>query len=130
MTKPDEDQLMLDTFFAAGRAAAPEPSDALMARIMADAAAVQAAAATPAPAETTRGRDRFGLLGAFMAALGGWPAMAGLASAAVAGIWIGAAQPDVAMYVGLSETESSLYGDSGYDLSDIGQSSFVLAGDF
>lgn len=38
-------------------------------------------------------RRRFGILGQMLAAIGGWPAMAGLATAGVAGLWIGIAPP-------------------------------------
>ena len=82
----DDDEL-LEGFFEAGRKAAPEPSSALMARIAADAADAQAGSAAP-----VRGRPRAGLAGLF-AALGGWPGFAGLATATLAGIWIGVAQP-------------------------------------
>jgi hypothetical protein len=34
-------------------------------------------------------------VGGWLAAIGGWPAAAGLATATVAGLWIGYAQPDL-----------------------------------
>lgn len=80
----------LKAYFDAGKAARPEPGDALMARIMADADRVQAAraeAAAPAAA------PRRGMLAGVLQALGGWPAMAGLATATVAGLWIGVSAP-------------------------------------
>lgn len=128
MTKPDEDQLALDAFFAAGRAAAPDPSEALLARILADAAEVQVSAT--AAADARRGRGPFGLWAGLLAALGGWPAVAGLASAAVAGFWIGAAQPDVASFVGLPVADATSTGNTGYDLSDLGLGGLALAGGF
>lgn len=81
----------LKAYFDAGKAARPEPGDALMARIMADADRVQAErAAAPAPVRQQRRRGRLAWLAA---ALGGWPAMAGLAAATVAGLWIGVSAP-------------------------------------
>lgn len=79
----------LDGLFAEARADSPAPSPALMARILADAAAVQP---RPAAAPPRRAVPRFGL-GAVLAALGGFGSLAGLASAAVAGLWIGLAPP-------------------------------------
>lgn len=75
----------LDDLFAGARKG-PQPSPALMARILADAVAEQPRpAARPAPVRFT--------FRALIAALGGMGAMAGLATAAVAGVWIGLAPP-------------------------------------
>ena len=84
------DDTWLEADFATARDAAPDPSDALMARVMADADAVQAemARARGMPAAPRRG------LAGVWRALGGWPAVAGLSTAAVTGIWIGVAPPD------------------------------------
>ena len=77
----------LETLFQAGRDAAPVPSEALMARIMADAEAeTLRRAPSPAPARRALGR--------ILDALGGWPAMAGLATATLAGVWLGFVAPD------------------------------------
>ncbi len=62
-----------------------EMSDALMARILADAAAEM-----PRPSADA---GRRGLWSALVSTLGGWPAVSGLAAATVAGIWLGAAPP-------------------------------------
>ncbi|MGQ0565527.1 MAG: dihydroorotate dehydrogenase [Gemmobacter sp.] len=75
----------LDDLFAAARADAARPSDGLMARVLADADALQPQRRAPA-------RPRF-RLSALIAALGGMGAMAGLATATVAGLWIGLAPP-------------------------------------
>ena len=75
----------LDAFFDAGRGG-PAPSGGLYARILAD-----AAAALPQPVTTPQPRP--GLWAVLVAALG-WPAMAGMATAAVAGLWLGFAAPD------------------------------------
>jgi len=87
-TERDEE---LGVFFDAAKAA-PEPvSDALMARVLNDALAVQAGAAVDHATATDNAADRGrpGLFAGLLAALGGWPAVAGLATAAVTGIWIG-----------------------------------------
>lgn len=96
----------LDLFLAAARDAAPEPSAALMARVLADAEALQPSprpqveAAPPGrPAHRVYRRQGWParlwqrLAGGLTAALGGAGAVAGLATAALAGVWIGFAQP-------------------------------------
>lgn len=100
------------------------PSDDLMARILGDAEAVQAATAVTA-AQPPSVRPA-GILAAFLAALGGWPAVAGLASAAMAGVWIGAASPDLVNgLVGLNDTSSEEL--TAYDLGDLGFGEYLLA---
>ncbi len=81
------DDTELDAVFAAGRAAGPVPSDDLMARILADADAQIA----PQPAEVPA---RPGLWSSLLAGIGGWPAAAGLAAAAITGLMIGVVTPD------------------------------------
>lgn len=83
----------LDLFFAAARGpeGRPGPLPApLMQRILADAAAV---AAPHEIAEVMTARP--GIFRAVWTALGGWPAMAGMATATLAGVWLGFAQPAV-----------------------------------
>ncbi|WP_102226714.1 dihydroorotate dehydrogenase [Acidimangrovimonas sediminis] len=93
----------LEGFFRAARAETPEPSGRLMDRILADAAAHQPRpAAHPAvrqgarapgrrPAEARRtGR---GFWQRLLPGIGGPGVVAGLACSAVAGAWIGFAQP-------------------------------------
>ena len=83
----------LDDLFLAARATRLQPSAALMSRILADAAAEQPRAPTEqprAPAAAARPRLR---LSALIAALGGAGGFAALATAAVAGLWIGLAPP-------------------------------------
>ncbi|WP_135501452.1 hypothetical protein [Roseovarius aestuariivivens] len=77
----------LDPFFDAARQTAPQPEADFLARVLADAEAAQIRT-TALPAH--RWRARLAELGR---ALGGWPAMAGLSTAAVAGLWIGIAPP-------------------------------------
>ncbi|MEL7212761.1 MAG: hypothetical protein AAGK92_08880 [Pseudomonadota bacterium] len=75
----------LSGFFEAARADAPQPSDALQMRILADA---DCTLAKPASEVKPRHWVRDLLQG-----LGGWPAVAGLATATVAGVWIGISPP-------------------------------------
>lgn len=82
----DHDDKMLDQLFAQARERDAAPSDALMARITADAVA---SVPTPSRAPARRG----GFIAAFVGVLGGWTAVSGLAAATVAGIWIGFAPP-------------------------------------
>lgn len=80
----------LEEIFAAGRAATPAPSEALMARILTDAEGEIARHAVASDAEPTRR----GLFAGVIAALGGWPAVAGMVTATIAGVWIGFASPE------------------------------------
>jgi hypothetical protein len=93
----------LDDLFALARGTggaddAFQPSMGLMDRVMSDALAAQAVPQVPA-AEVIAPRAPHPLQPAFwrnaLAALGGWPAMAGLVSASVAGIWIGMNPPSL-----------------------------------
>jgi hypothetical protein len=84
MTNPNDD--MLDDLFAQARGTSPVPSDALMARVIADADAIQPRAVAAPVA-------RPGLMMRMLDAIGGWPAVSGLAMATVAGIWVGVAPP-------------------------------------
>ena len=83
----------LEGFFAAARAAGPAPSEALMARVLADADAAQPrAVAAVAPVAASASRWRRWLM-ALSAAVGGGAMATGLASAAMAGVFIGYAGP-------------------------------------
>jgi hypothetical protein len=77
---------MLDDLFAQARDTTPVPSDALMARVITDADAAQP---RPVAASVTRP----GVVARILDAIGGWPAVSGLAMATVAGIWVGVAPP-------------------------------------
>lgn len=86
----------LDDLFAAARAATPAPSEALMARVLADALAEQPrAAAVPAapPVFAPVRRPGRALWARLVWALGGAGALAGMGTAAAAGLYIGFAQP-------------------------------------
>jgi hypothetical protein len=87
MTNHSDDK-MLDDLFGQARATPAQPSDALMARIAADAVAVM-----PAPMAHAPKGMRVGFLAALAAALGGWPVISGLTAATVAGVWIGFSPP-------------------------------------
>jgi hypothetical protein len=87
--EPQDDDL--DMLFAKARGAAPAPGADLMARVLADAMAVDAARRVTAQ----RRRDGWllALWRGFAAAFGGAGPVAGLATAAAAGLWIGFAAP-------------------------------------
>lgn len=110
----------LDLFFAAGREAAPLPDPALMAAVLADAHRVQAdiaVARAPQAISHAGGEAQRGLWAQFRVAIGGWPALAGLASVATAGLWLGAVQPaGLGQAASLYLTDAGLYfaGADGY----------------
>lgn len=86
--RPDPDPL--EAYFAAARAVPPAVPDDLMARVLADAAAENPLRAAPAAPRLAR---RESLWLQLVAALGGRGALAGMAAAGLAGVWIGFAQP-------------------------------------
>ena len=100
----------LDALFAQARVTPPSPSDDLQARIVADALAVQAAFAEPVAAPAP---ERAGIFQRFAAVFGGWPALGGMATACVLGIWIGAAPPaflpDAAQYLDAGAQEVDVF---------------------
>lgn len=102
----------LDALFEAAASDPQQPSDGLLARVVADAEMVadarETAAARPA------NRQRPGWLQAILGTLGGWPAVAGLATATIAGVWIGYASPDTV--TGISDGYLST--DTMFDLGD------------
>lgn len=79
----------LGAYFDAARRNPPALSDAALARMTTQALEMQADLAAPVASPAKRP----GVLAQFLAILGGWPAMAGLATAGVAGLWIGAVPP-------------------------------------
>ena len=76
----------LDSFFEAARRTGPEPSDDLLARVMADAAVHQPDASHDVERQPLGPRGILDMLG-------GWPTLGGLLTATVAGVWIGFSQP-------------------------------------
>ena len=105
--KTDLDAFDLDDLFQAAKDTAPAPSDDLMARIMADAAAVTAEKTAPAPAPSG------GFLGGILEALGGWKPAAGLAMAGVTGIMVGFAAPTT--LDSITSLSALTLGDTGVD---------------
>lgn len=102
MTEQDDlGGFRLDSFFAEARDAAPEPGTALLARVFEDAeaqfalrtaGAADPVAAPRAPNRKTAARGLEAgraLRAALRTMLGGWGAVGGLATATVAGLWIG-----------------------------------------
>jgi hypothetical protein len=78
----------LDALFAQAKSTPMLPSQALMARVLQDAALQQTQSAPPAAA-----RPRLGIFAQLAAFFGGAGALAGMVSAAVAGLFIGFVQP-------------------------------------
>jgi len=103
--EPERDD-ELERMFAAARGPAPVP-DTLMARVLADAAQVQAARAAVPARRAAPGRWQ-----RLVWALGGHGALAGLAAAGLAGVWIGFAQPVGLPY--LTETVELIPGDDAF----------------
>ncbi len=92
MTDMENKDLELESFFKAARNDIPAPPAALMARVLADAQQAQAAN-RPDQQMTPEHRPQTGLWGQFLSAIGGWPALGGLVSAGVVGLWIGINPP-------------------------------------
>jgi len=104
MTNPNDD--MLEDILAQARGLTAAPSDDLMARVLAEADAVQ-------PDPSTVSAPQTGFWARMMDAIGGWPAVSGLAAATIAGIWIGIAPPssvqDLAATMAGDEVSISLF---------------------
>nr|WP_319949258.1 hypothetical protein [uncultured Shimia sp.] len=124
MTKTDRDMDMLDDLFdgaASDPALAPSPD--FMARVLADAETHQevmrAASVSPDPTRRSKGK-----LFRLMQSLGGWPTLAGLATATIAGVWVGFSAtftvlPDALTDVlGSTDDYYLTYLDSGYVFGD------------
>ncbi|WP_176438431.1 dihydroorotate dehydrogenase [Actibacterium lipolyticum] len=107
----DKDQ-ELELFFAAARDDAPVPSDDLMARVFADSVENMPSGAGIVPAPLVKD----GVVTRFLKAIGGWPALAGLATATMAGVWIGYSAP-----AGLATVTGGVLAssDTGYDIVDL-----------
>lgn len=87
----DDDDKMLAPFFEAARDA-ETPSEALTARVLADADRVLAG--NRGPAHQPIAPPAPGVLARIADALGGWLGLSGLAAACAAGVMIGAVLPD------------------------------------
>lgn len=85
------DLFELDELFSQARSQDVSPTPDFVERVLQDALDAQAAhvpAAVPTP-------PRASWLRQLLSAIGGWPAVAGLATAGVAGLWIGVNPPDM-----------------------------------
>jgi hypothetical protein len=90
----------LDALFESVKSAPMPASEALMTRVLADAEMLQPRAAAP-----TRPRANAGFFAGLAALFGGVGALAGVGSAAVAGLFIGFVQPsEIGAVVGFSST--------------------------
>jgi hypothetical protein len=97
MTMTERD---LDDLFAVVRAETVAPSEALLARIMADANAVADARVMPVQAAS-------GFWPTMRASVGGWPVLGGMAAATLAGVWIGFSPP-----IGVGALATSFWGET------------------
>ena len=102
MRPEDRAEAGLDDLFATARAARPAPSEALMARVLADALAEQPKAVVAAPGPRPRGP---GLWARLTWAFGGAGAVAGMGTAAVTGLFLGLVQP-----AGLAALDEAMLG--------------------
>ncbi|MCF6431844.1 hypothetical protein [Leisingera sp. MMG026] len=116
MADTDKTLQELDNLFAAARSQPPVPADRLNAAILAAAERVQAGFQAAAPAQAPRQP----LWRQLIEALGGWPALGGLAAASAAGLWIGIAPPsfvpDPVALAGYADSSTALPDDS-YDMA-------------
>lgn len=89
----------LDDLFALAQRVDPQPTDRLLARILADAVQVAGDRHAVASIRSVPVRSR-GRLGRWIRTIGGWPAMGGLAMAAATGVYVGVAPPDSLAAIG------------------------------
>ncbi len=108
----------LDALFEAAQAQPEDLPDALLARIVEDAEAMQPQTVVPAQPQQSVWRG-------IAAALGGWPAFGSLATAAVAGLYIGVSDPTLAAnpFTAVTDVEFSdfLSDDTGLFDAEIAQ---------
>ncbi|OBY28390.1 hypothetical protein A9D60_11525 [Leisingera sp. JC1] len=113
MADTDKSLQELDGLFAEARSTPPVLPDHLSAAILADAARVQPEYQPAEPARQPLWRQ-------LAEALGGWPALGGLAAASAAGLWIGLAppsfMPDPVALAGY-EDSSTAFADGSYDMA-------------
>lgn len=82
----------LDLMFEAARTSPPRPSSDFLARVLSDGETMQPKPRAIAPAQKrSKRRNIF----AAIQMIGGWPALAGMATAAVTGLWIGISPPEL-----------------------------------
>lgn len=99
----------LDDLLAEAGRTAPQPSPALMQRVLADATRLQ-----PRPAALPERRAQHGFWAGLAAVFGGGAALAGVGSAAVAGLFFGFVQPAV-----LTNAASTLTASNTIDSVDL-----------
>ena len=125
MTVNDETETdrALVQMFDAGKRDHPMPSSDLMARVLADAAAVQAGFAAKPGYETQR-RTLWNKVHEMM---GGWPGLSALTASVCVGVFFGFSSPDTVLtYVPGIETELA---DGSFDFFDaVGEDSEVIEG--
>ncbi len=97
MTMTDRNDDMLEDVFADARDIRPQVSDDLMSRVLADAARVQHSEPLAQSSFWERLYDM----------MGGWPVMGGLATATIAGFWLGLTPP-----AALDDLTARLTGDT------------------
>lgn len=110
MADRDEDRLTEMLHAARGAEAVP---DALMARVLADAARLQAEALRP-PVPLARG----GWFAGLWQGMGGWPALSGVTMAGIAGLALGFLAPD--LVDGFSGGQIGLWWGTTGNLPEIG----------
>lgn len=106
---------LLDDLFAEAKAEAKDSglvTDDFMARVLADAEALQPVAVAVAPPVRSRS-----LLRAIFDTIGGWQGTGGLVAATMASVWIGFSGADALTVEGLQAIVS---GDTDFYLSDLG----------
>ncbi|MEX0304463.1 MAG: hypothetical protein AB3N24_18750 [Leisingera sp.] len=116
MADTDKALQELEDLFAASRAEPPAVPDHLTAAILEDAAREQPGLQPAAPAR----RASKPLWRQLIEAIGGWPAIGGLAAASAAGLWIGIAPPsfvpDPVALAGYEDSSTAVPFDS-YDMA-------------
>ena len=95
----DRDDILMDNLFAEARAHPPVPSQALMARILADAEAEAVGVSLSGTGWRAGWR-------AWLVALGGLPGLGGMVTATCVGFWLGLAPPE-----GLPDLAGQVFGD-------------------
>lgn len=122
MQNRDDDLSSLDALFAQARDDRPLPSAGLMERVLADALSHQ-----PVPRPVVArpvSQQKTGWLDGLLALFGGAGALAGMGSAAVAGLMLGFIQP-----AGLSDMTASLWGSGIDSVSLMPSVDTLIAGD-
>lgn len=113
MSKNISDKDDLAMLFEAAKNAPPEPSSDFMARVLDDAQVMQPADLGVMHTEMPKQNAFKDFFMGLSDAIGGWPAFAGLATAAVTGLWIGVSPP-----AGLIEPFGTVLGSDTSALSD------------